>query len=1069
MLLNNMVTLNIASAGRPAACWWNGTLWIAYRALANQATAARIDFSVNPVTRMVTATALTKPLGVTSSDDVAMCVYGGQLQVTGLGPDGQAWITQTADGVTFAAAVGTGIFCDAPLSLAASGSNLFMAWMENTGEVHLARAADGVTFIDSLSSARTRTPPALVSDDDMGGSTLMLGWCERNAAVVGGGPGSPSIAQIDAAAPFNPALPGRLTLDEPVFDHLALAFGAHHDTGRIVAAWTDAATQQMSARQIPLDLSAARGLERGTSGLGLAFARTPTRLYAVWNDPLTHAALTVAPYDLVFDIPRELRDLLGKDCDPNVCPTDERLMCAALDEIDWIIPPARIRNARKGDIVLSPASGTGSIGSFLAALDFPQHFDHSGIVLDDGGAIIRQCTMSQERLNDKKRYVGKILGLVPAPVNGFRQDMLKYGWPGTITQTAQNAFFDGWNDGWNPEWDFATRFPGVPAVPDPGPDASADAKAKYNADQTARRGFLDPESSDPADPKTWTCTELLAHPEVSATDLSLLPPLLVKPPEAAEVDDPDVRATLRRVADAMTALRGHYRFFSYSRAAIAGDPAFLPPPSGAAWAGLPAGADWAVGTRPMVCSSTIWQAVQTISAQRNPILKLDRLTPVTAEAVARDLAPTGMPIDGLYRYREPERMNSARALHEHFADEVRKTVWNEIMDARDDLPSWLESVVRFGVAGIMAYIAGVPEAIAALVGLTPSNAADLALALVDVPDHVANQMGMGFAFDVVDQPNSTAYMDAPREGSAVAPQDMANLWTEPTGGLDHRTRRGLWGSHEPMLCPNPFKTAVRKHVLARARGLWEVEGTVTMPDGSPAVNASVSIGCEHIATDRHGIYHLLVPGGPCEVAASKFWESPPSMLEGKLYITDVAQTVKADIMLLPPPKWRRKLQAICSVRMTRHVFIGHDDVLHPNPTNFFVEFQVAAYSKMSGSEAGAASKPDDLLNPPPFFWLSDFAGNKRARLVLKCTLDPTTLAITATALFQITRNFSPPNNSNKVDPGDSLQVDRSQSVTVPEDGIQKDNFLTIDLETGDAPADEAHIRIEFNNLAEVAT
>lgn len=79
MLLNNRIVLNITSAGRPAACWWDGTLWIAYRAPADQATAARIDFNVDPLTRAVTATALIKPIGMTSSDDVAMCVYEGRL------------------------------------------------------------------------------------------------------------------------------------------------------------------------------------------------------------------------------------------------------------------------------------------------------------------------------------------------------------------------------------------------------------------------------------------------------------------------------------------------------------------------------------------------------------------------------------------------------------------------------------------------------------------------------------------------------------------------------------------------------------------------------------------------------------------------------------------------------------------------------------------------------------------------------------------------------------------------------------------------------------------------------
>ena len=87
---------------------------------------------------------------------------------------------------------------DTAVALAGSGSALFLAWMENTGRLHLAHIGDGTTFTDSVTTALARTSPLLTSDDDQADSTLLFGWCDRTAA------GSPSVARIDVAAPFDP-------------------------------------------------------------------------------------------------------------------------------------------------------------------------------------------------------------------------------------------------------------------------------------------------------------------------------------------------------------------------------------------------------------------------------------------------------------------------------------------------------------------------------------------------------------------------------------------------------------------------------------------------------------------------------------------------------------------------------------------------------------------------------------------------------------------------------------------------------------------------------------------------
>src|SRR5918993_3008796 len=114
-----------------------------------------------------------------------------------------------------------------------------------------------------------------------------------------------------------------------------------------------------------------------------------------------------------------------------------------------------------------------------------------GIMIDDGWTV-RHATMAHERVKDYN--TGSIFGK-PAPTNGIRPDALKYGWPGTITQSVQNGFFEweGFNDGANPEWNDPT-----PPPPAPAPDASAEEKKQYDEEMWRRRHFFfDPESKKP--------------------------------------------------------------------------------------------------------------------------------------------------------------------------------------------------------------------------------------------------------------------------------------------------------------------------------------------------------------------------------------------------------------------------------------------------------------------------------------------------------------------------------------------------------------------------------------------
>ena len=93
-------------------------------------------------------------------------------------------------------------------------------------------------------------------------------------------------------------------------------------------------------------------------------------------------------------------------------------------------------NAIKGSLLMCPATGDGKIGVLLAALTPKQHYTHMGIFLDDGFTVRHATSV---RNFDEHFYNGSILGL-PAPTNGIDADPLKYGWPGTVTQTAEDAW-----------------------------------------------------------------------------------------------------------------------------------------------------------------------------------------------------------------------------------------------------------------------------------------------------------------------------------------------------------------------------------------------------------------------------------------------------------------------------------------------------------------------------------------------------------------------------------------------------------------------------------------------------
>ncbi|WP_136419582.1 carboxypeptidase-like regulatory domain-containing protein [Herbaspirillum sp. ST 5-3] len=235
----------------------------------------------------------------------------------------------------------------------------------------------------------------------------------------------------------------------------------------------------------------------------------------------------------------------GEECDPWNLPDHipEGMYCVPTQEKRWVQMPARFMNAKKGDLILSPGNGS-LISSVLMTVTPPQRFSHSGIMTRNRDEITHS-TASEDRLSS---FVG---------ADGARPDVLKYLWPGVITQTIEHA---------------------------------------VNGED-----FVDPETG-----KTYNLSgfgTIESKMDLGGVASELVPMMVVKPDPLNET--PELRQKLHGIADfaAQQAGKSHYRFFCYT------DPKV----------GLidkaPAEAKWAANTFPTVCSSLIWMSIRQSGAQ----------------------------------------------------------------------------------------------------------------------------------------------------------------------------------------------------------------------------------------------------------------------------------------------------------------------------------------------------------------------------------------------------------------------------------------------------------------------
>lgn len=286
---------------------------------------------------------------------------------------------------------------------------------------------------------------------------------------------------------------------------------------------------------------------------------------------------------------------INGECDPdNPCDDlPEGTVCQVTAEYGWRYVPGHLLNAKKGDVLLLPG-GPGLVGQLLQQVHPPQMFSHCGIMTKNH-IEVTQSTASEEWILDHP------VGIQGKPTQGFDPNALKYAWPGNVTQEIDHA--------------------------------------NYGEPMTSPEG------------KTYMISMSSLDPNRGGDD-TLVYPWVVKPPPQLETID--VRKTLHRIAEAALNIKGHYRFYAYTRPQLAIEPN----------APAPTESGWAAGTIPVVCSSMIW-----VAAQRAEVKLEGPLAIVTTGELEQNPDKDGGAevasdtLDGLYSYTAEERRAAAEWLY----------------------------------------------------------------------------------------------------------------------------------------------------------------------------------------------------------------------------------------------------------------------------------------------------------------------------------------------------------------------------------------------------------------------
>jgi hypothetical protein len=467
--------------------------------------------------------------------------------------------------------------------------------------------------------------------DNLEDTTLMLRnrWVELQSCDPDIDPAAGEVLDIEVSIPARQGHQETVAVPESVREDGICGVAVHltgsDAKGRQVVSAAYFEIQDNPFMRIAVDDPARRAILNYVAEAGLT--SDPDRITDEQLHVLAKQGLINYPYAAPPPVPTTLTsplsallddpgvDAIGERCTPHEVPPREGVTCQTSGE--WELVQPHLANGLRGDTVLS--SGCGMIGKLMMQVSPPQKFSHSGMMTRNYFEI-RHSTASEDRLQDYP------VGTFGEPTDGFREDILKFGWPGMITQSIDEA---------------------------------------YNGQR-----MIDPETG-----KNYVVSGFNEDPRLCAGDVSLVHPHVIRPLAVAGPQD-EVRSTLHAVADEMLAIDGHYRFFAYTDAAIA-------LPGRVRDFVAPAFAQWAEDTLPTVCSNAIWLAMRRIGLlPEGPELEpSDFLLGAQVDDQTEN---------GLYFYTEAERKAAAHFLYGYIyntAYEESGWLGRLLTDAPDDIAS----------------------------------------------------------------------------------------------------------------------------------------------------------------------------------------------------------------------------------------------------------------------------------------------------------------------------------------------------------------------------------------------
>lgn len=516
----------------------------------------------------------------------------------------------------------------------------------------------------------------------------------------------------------------------------------------------------------------------------------------------------------------------GEECSPvDEANPREGFTCQLTDDwSDEIVIPARIINARKGDVIVSPGDDS-PVARMLRRLEPPQFYDHVGIMIENFYKI-KHSTPSVDWLTETGLARRQIAHFWDAEGReGFNAFELTYIWPGTIVQTIDQAF-----------------------------------EGSMETDPSGKEREI----------------KAFKNRSTSAGAYKLIEPCVVKPHPKDEVDIPELRQLLHKVADKAKEIEAHYRFYCFTNANAFFEEESLAPD-----------VEWLAKEnkrRPTVCSSFVWAAAKSVE---DPTIILERREEGSYDSGEEVDENTR---DGLYRYEEAERIAAGQALYDYIYDEVYEK-------AKEDFGSFKG-----------AFLAWEGDA---------------------APD-AANQVCNTFASDSAIRDNegnlskdSEAWRK-PGIGHAVSPDNILLYWDRPVPGSSGI--RGLYGYSEPLIYRLArFEERRRISRWTRTTGEAILEGTVLYQQ-EPVAGAYVLAAGRDCVTNNAGEFWMIIPDGSYRVEAGKYNWNSRRFISTRQDVMNVQVNERRNITLIladPDGQYRE-------IKVLGSMWITDDEWLVPN-------------------------------------------------------------------------------------------------------------------------------------------